>query len=105
MHDITEQLLVIESDAQQAMNTIAKENAALSFKAEEDLARKISKIEFESVKAIKDLSREADIDAASRIERVKELYRCKGEILDSDFQNSKEMLRTKILREVLYGAS
>jgi len=103
MDRITEQLMAIESEAQEAMNAMTKENAHLARKAEEDLAIRIAQIEQGGAEAIRRLGREADSETAARIAIIEEEYMTKAEFLDSEFQANKKDLKKRIIRDVLYG--
>ena len=101
MDRLTEQLLAIESDAQEAMNTITKENAQLALKAEEGLAKRIAKIEQNNTEAIRKLSREAEDDAAAKIAAIQEEYLRKWESFEEEFMANKNETRTKIFQNIL----
>ncbi|MCL2578369.1 MAG: hypothetical protein FWE27_10070 [Defluviitaleaceae bacterium] len=98
---ITEQLLALESEAQEAMNDIAKENACLARQAQENLTKKIAAIESDGTEAIRLLVNEAETHTAARIALIQEEYRAKTEKLD--FTGKRENLRGKIFHDVLYG--
>ena len=104
MDTIMAQLLTIESDAQEAMNTMAKENAHLARKAEEELAKKIAQVERNSAEAIRQLGRESDEVTAAKIAAIQEEYASKGKTLESEFLASKDEALKKIIHEVLHGA-
>jgi len=103
MDKITEQLLAMESDAQEAMNTMAKENAHLARKAEEELAQKIAQIERNSAEAIRQLGREYEEDTATKIAAIQDEYDYKAKVLESEFLASKDESLKKIIHEVLHG--
>ncbi|MCL2386124.1 MAG: hypothetical protein FWC89_01105 [Defluviitaleaceae bacterium] len=105
MDTITEQLLAIESEAQEAMNDITKENAHLAFKAQEELERRVANIENEGAEAIRRLVLETERHTAARIAYVQDEYRIKGEEFESEFMNGRKILRGKIFHDVLYGDS
>ena len=104
MDRLTEQLLAIESEAQEAMNAMAKESARLARKAEEDLAARIAKIEREGAEAIRQLGYDTEGNAAARIAEIQDEYRHKWKTFESDVQNARIDLRSRIVREVLHGA-
>ncbi|MCL1845305.1 MAG: hypothetical protein FWF77_05325 [Defluviitaleaceae bacterium] len=99
-----EQLLAIESDAQEAMNDIEKETAVLAQSAREGLARRIAEIEREGTEAIHRLAVEAELDTATQIARAQEEWREKNENLEKFFVENREKMRGKIFHDVLYGA-
>ena len=102
MDKITIQLLAIESEAQEAMKAIEKENAQLVQKAREELARRVAEIEKDGEAAIRKLQREAKTDTVSQIERIREEYRHKVKTLDNEFAENKNIWRGKIFHDVLY---
>jgi len=101
IYTITEQLLALESEAQEAMNDIAKENAILTRKTQENLAKKISAIESDGAETIRRLVNEAETHTAARIALIQEEYHAKTEMLHNAGQNKN--LRGKIFHDVLYG--
>ncbi|MCL2199440.1 MAG: hypothetical protein FWB80_10995 [Defluviitaleaceae bacterium] len=82
---ITEQLLTIESEAQEAIKDIEKQNAELTKAAQKSLQKKIAQIEAKGTEEIKRIAMESENHTARRIEEVKEKY------------------RKKMLHDVLYG--
>ena len=101
MDTITEQLLAIESEAQEAMNTIAKENSYLITKAKEDLSQRIARLETEGAEKIRRLVLETEKHTAARIARVQEEYRNKADAFEAEYRSGR--LRGKIFHDVLYG--
>jgi len=103
MDRLTEQLMAIESEAQEAMNAMTKESAHLARKAEEDLALRIAQIEQGGAEAVRRLGREADGEAAARIAMVEEEYMNKVKLLDHEYKTNKNDIKRRIIRDVLYG--
>jgi DNA anti-recombination protein RmuC len=99
----TEQLLSIESEAQEAMNDIAKENAALTHRAQENLAKRIAAIESEGADNIKRLVQESEKHTAARIAEIQEEFLNKSKSFEKDFRNARKNLRGKIFHDVLHG--
>ncbi|MCL2224597.1 MAG: hypothetical protein FWB96_06495 [Defluviitaleaceae bacterium] len=99
----TEQLLALESEAQEAMNDIAKESAHMAQQAQETLTTKIAAIENDGAETIRNLVNEAETHTAARIALVNEEYRTKSEDFKKVFEEKKEALRGKIFHDVLYG--
>jgi len=103
MEAITEQLLAIEIEAQEAMKDIEKENAHLAHSAQENLARRIAAIENEGAETIKLLVCETEKQTAEKIAQVQEEYRVKEEVFKKEFLENRKKLRGKIFHDVLYG--
>lgn len=95
--------MALESDAQQAMNDIAKENANITNRAREGLAKRIAAIESDGEDAIKRLLRESEDHTAKRIALIQEEYRAKEIALEENYKHNAESLRGKIFHDVLYG--
>ena len=98
-----EQLLAIESEAQGAMNDIAKETQHLTIKAREDLARHISAIEHEGAETIRRIVNETDVQTLEKITNMQEEYRAKTEAFKKDFEANKKKLRGKIFHDIVHG--
>jgi len=100
---IIQKLLALESEAQEAMNAIAKEKTRLAQKAEEDLSQRIAEIEQNADVTIEQLLAEAD--ASERIEEIKTDYKGKEKVLEESFSANNRKWRERILYNVLYEIS
>ncbi|MCL2839183.1 MAG: hypothetical protein FWE05_00285 [Defluviitaleaceae bacterium] len=105
MDNLIEYLVAIETDAQDAMHVMVKETAELTRKAQESLAEKIAHIEQNTIHAIRQIEREADLDAARKITEIHEAYAHKWQTLENHFNVNKNELVEKITKEVLQGTS
>ena len=103
MDIITQKLLAIESDAQEAMNALAKEEAQLHQKIEADLARRVAEIENKGSQAIALLKQDSEAEKEARIARIKEEYKEKSREYTEIFNANRHEWREKILYDVLYG--
>ncbi|MCL2215691.1 MAG: hypothetical protein FWB91_01595 [Defluviitaleaceae bacterium] len=99
--DIIKQLLAIESEAQEAMKTMATEMSRLTQKAGTGLAEKVAQIERDGAEAVRKLERDTAAETTARIAAIQEEYRHKWESFEREFQVGKKNLRSKIVREVL----
>jgi Skp family chaperone for outer membrane proteins len=98
-----EQLLAIESEAQDAMKDIAKENEQLTQKARQDLARRVAVIEHEGAEAIRRIVRETDTQTMEKIANKQAEFLAKTQAFEKDFEANKDKLRGKIFHDVLHG--
>ena len=103
MDIITQKLLAIESDAQEAMKALAKEEAELQQKIEADLVRRVDEIENKGNQAIELLKRDSEAEKEARISRIKEEYKEKSQAYTKIFNTNRHEWREKILHDVLYG--
>ena len=99
---IIEQLLAIESEAQEAMKDIEKENLRLNETMQENLSKRISAIENEGAEKIKRLVSEAENHTAERIAQIQEEYLIKAEGFENEFRIKEKAQRAKIFHDVLY---
>lgn len=105
MDKVIEQLLVLESEAKEAMNAIAKEDTRIADKAREDLQRRIAEIEQQGIDTIKRLEEESERHFLAKIRGVQENYRVKEDELRRRYAMKKEDMLDRIMRDVLYGES
>lgn len=94
-------MLALESEAQEAMNDIVKENASLVRQSQEKIAKKIAEMEKDGAEKIRSLVNEAEAHTAARIAQIEEEFSAKTEELN--FIGKNENLRGKIFHDVLYG--
>jgi hypothetical protein len=100
---LTEQLLALESEAQEAMNDIAKETAHISQRAQESLAQKINAIESDGAETIRLLTNEAETYTAAQISLVQREFAKKSAELQKNRTAQQKILRGKIFHDILYG--
>jgi len=79
------------------MKDIAKENAELKRRADENLAQKISDIESGGAETIRQFINEAETYTAARIESIHESYRAKSD----EFAANKKKFRNKIFHDII----
>lgn len=93
----------MESEAQEAMLMVSKENAKLVKKAEADLKNKITQIKQEAFEYVQKLTSEAHRETELQIAKINEEYRLKEEEMELMFTKNREAYREKILNEILFG--
>ncbi|MCL2049756.1 MAG: hypothetical protein FWG87_13635 [Defluviitaleaceae bacterium] len=103
MTAILEQLLAMESEAQEAMKDIEKETASLSQTTLDNLTAKVTAIENEGAEKIKLLVSELESHTAEQITGVQEEYRIKGEGFEQEFRSHKKTLCERIFFDIVYG--
>ena len=99
---IIQKLLLLESEAQEAMRTLEKEQVLLAKKAEEDLAHRIAKIESEQNAAIKILEQRSQDETMAAITKIKADYKQKESDLIAAFAANRNTWKEKIVQEILY---
>ncbi|MCL2357156.1 MAG: hypothetical protein FWC70_08370 [Defluviitaleaceae bacterium] len=99
-----EQLLAIESEAQEAMLDIEKETADLTHGAHEKLARRIAEIEREGADTVRRIASESERETAAKIALAQEEWREKNIRLEKSFTENRKKMRGKLFHDVLYGA-
>jgi len=97
-----QKLLLLESEAQEAMRTLEKDQAAASKKAEDDLATKITRLEEENATAIRELIRKSEAQTTIETERIKADYRQRGSELQTAFATNRTLWVEKIIKDVLF---
>jgi len=100
---IIQKLLLLESEAKQAMQTLEKEQALLAKKAEEDLSQRITELECEKDAAIQKLTLHSEKETAEIISRIQAEYKQKGSELIQAFAANRSAWKSKIVHDVLYG--
>jgi len=100
---IIQKLLLLESEAQEAMRALEKEHALLAKKAEEDLSRRIAELEWEKDAAIKQLAQTSQHKTAEIIAKIQAEYKQKGSELINAFAANRSTWRDKVVQDVLYG--
>jgi len=98
-----QKLLLLESEAQEAMRTLEKDQATASKKAEDNLATKITRLEEENAAAIRELFHKTEAQTAIEIERIKADYRQRGSELQKAFAANRTIWVEKIINEVLFA--
>jgi len=100
---IIQKLLLLESEAKQAMQTLEKEQALLAKKAEEDLSQRIAALECEKDAAIQRLTLRSEKETAEVIARIQAEYKQKGSELIQAFAANRSTWKNKIVHDVLHG--
>jgi len=103
MDTITQKLLAIESEAQGAMNALAKEKTRLAQKTQEELKRRMADVEFAADQEILQMRQLAEAEAVERISQIQADYIKKTEDFSEKLEAGKQTLRDKIIHDVLYG--
>ncbi|MCL1883370.1 MAG: hypothetical protein FWF81_06445 [Defluviitaleaceae bacterium] len=101
MYSITEQMLALESDAQEAMKDIEKEIVFYTKNMQDSLAKRITEIESDGAETIKRLISETEKHTAARISQVQEEYLKKTTKFEKDFRLNEKKLRGKIFHDIL----
>jgi len=96
-------LLAIESEAQEAMKTLAKEEFQIRQKIEADLARRVAEIEAEGKQALEMIRQESLTDMDDKITKIKMEYSAKIQEFTAYFSQNKHEWRRKIFHDVLRG--
>jgi len=102
MNFTIEQLLALESEAQEAMKDIEKETADITKSTHESLSKRIAAIESEGAEKIKQLTIETENYTVERITQIQEEYRIKAEGFENEFRVKRKAQRAKIFHDVLY---
>jgi len=100
---IIQKLLLLESEAKQAMQALEKEQALLAKKAEEDLSQRIAELECEKDAAIQKLTLRTEMETAEIISRIQAEYKQKGSKLIQAFAANRNTWQDKITHDVLHG--
>ena len=103
MDIITQKLLAIESDAQQVMHALAKEEAQLQQKTMENLAQKMAEIEAHSIDAIEKMKCDAETEREIRADKIRADFAEKTQAYEALFNENKQIWREKIFNDVLFG--
>ena len=98
---IIQKLLALESEAQEAMSAIAKEQTRLAQKAEEEVAQRVAEINKQADITIEQLLAEAD--ASERIDSLQEEYQKKETTLVESFEKHNRVWKERIVHDVLFG--
>jgi len=101
--DIIQKLLTIESEAQEAMNDLAKEESQLQKKTEAQLAARLAKIEREGGLALEKLKKQAGEAATARLAQIKADYQQKSQEFSETLHANQQQWQEKIFHDVLYG--
>lgn len=99
----TEHLLVIESEAQEAMRDMAKETERLAASINENLEKRVSAMQTEGAEKIKQLAQETENEIAKRTEQIQNEYRIRAENFENEFKKIQKKLRGKIFHDILHG--
>jgi len=99
---IIQKLLLLESEAQEAMRTLEKEQVLLAKKAEEDLAHRITKLESEQNAAIKLLEQNTEAETMTAIAKIKMDYKQKESNLIRAFAANRNTWEDEIVQEILH---
>ncbi|MCL2285013.1 MAG: hypothetical protein FWC32_01455 [Firmicutes bacterium] len=100
---IIQKLLLLESEAQEAMRALEKEQALSAKKAEEDLSRRIAELEWEKDATIQKLEQSTEDETAEIIAIIEAEYKQKGSELITAFAANRDTWKGKIVQDVLYG--
>lgn len=103
MDTILQKLLAIESDAQQAMNTLAKDEAQLKHRMEAELLNRISEMETEGNKKIAELKHLSNEETALKISEIKAEYKIKLQKFLQNFNENRQKWRGEIFNEIISG--
>jgi len=98
---IIQKLLALESEAQEAMSAIAKEQTRLAQKAEEEITQRVAEIEKQADITIEQLLAEAD--ASERIDLLQLDYKEKETALAGSFEKHNRAWKERIVHDVLFG--
>ena len=96
-------LLTIETDAQEAMNAMIKEEAQIRRKIAADLARRVAEIEAEGKHALEMLHQDSSADTQAKIAKIKAEYAAKAQEFTSLFSANRYERRRRIFHDVLRG--
>jgi len=99
MDTIIEKLLTIESEAQEAINQMANEEARIRQKAQFDLEFHITKLEESAGREIEELRKENEEKYSIGIKQIQEKYRQKAD----EFYANTAHRREKVFNDILYG--
>ena len=98
-----QKLLSIESEAQEAMNDMAKEELRIREKAKLDLQRRLAEIEAAGQRAIEKLRQDSEADCATKVAEIQAECQRKIQELQANFSEKRTEWRGKIFHDVLYG--
>jgi len=99
---IIQKLLLLESEAQDAMRSIEKEQVLLAKQAKEDLILRIGELEREKDIAIKRLEQNTEEETTRVIAKIQAEYEQKRSELITAFAANHHTWRDKVTQNVLY---
>jgi len=99
---IIHKLLLLESEAQEAMKTLEKEQVYLAKKSEKELSQRIQQLEWEKEATIQKLSQNADKETAEVITKIQAEYKQKESRLIAIFAANRITWRSDIVNDILY---
>jgi len=102
---IIQKLLFIESEAQEAMRILEKEQTNLSAIAEAELTSRVQELEDAKNSSIKEMYEAVEEKTLATIAKNKAEYEQKGSELQKVFAANKNNWGDKIFHDVLYGPS
>jgi len=98
---LIQKLLALESEAQEAMSAIAKEQTRSSQKAEEEIEQRVAEINKQADITIEQILAEAD--ASERIDLIQREYQKKETALEESFDKHNRVWKERIVHDVLFG--
>jgi len=99
---IIQKLLLLESEAQNAIRMLEKEQTLLSTKAEADLLQQMAAIEEEQDNILQKCTQDTAHHTATAIAKIQADYEQKGRELILAFTANHHMWKEKILHEVIH---
>jgi len=98
---IIQKLLLLESEAQEAMKTLEKEQAYIAKKSEEELSQRIKELEWEKDATIQKLNQTTEAETAETITKIQAQYKQKESRIIAAFAANRITWRDEIVNDVL----
>jgi len=99
---IIHKLLLLESEAQEAMRTLEKEQAIMTRKAEEEISHHLAELENEKQVAFQNLAQDIQDETQAIIAKIQAEYEQKRGELVSAFTASRSAWTEKVVQDVLH---
>jgi len=102
---IIQKLLSLESEAQEAMRTLEKEQAHLARQTDNQLAQRIAEIEGEKDTVISSMAQEVLQETQNAIAQIQAKYKQQGSELTDAFTANQSIWAEKVATHVLFGGA
>jgi len=99
---IIQKLLLLETEAKEAMRNLEKEQAYMAKKADEELTRRLHVIQLERDAEITRLEQVAEQEVANGMTKIQAEYQIKENTLVTAFANNRNTWKDEIVNTVLY---